>query len=323
MEYPIDGILLVDKDEGETSYDVVKKVKAFLGGGKVQKVGHAGTLDPFATGLLIILLGQGTKLSRHIMSGDKVYLATMRLGVETDTLDLTGRVVRTSNVPDLKQECIQDKAKSFLGVIEQMPPIYSAVKYKGRRSYRLARKGVEVDLKKKKVTIHSIRIHSVDLPDVTMEVKCSSGTYIRKLAADFGRELRSVSHLKSLRRLVSGSFEVQNTLRSREISNKHTPSVLMDKVIPLSAALPEMTEIEIGDCLATKVRHGYQPTWEELSKSLTLVDHQPRIVCGVENCKDGYIKLIRDGKLVAIMKGDKIDGTGRYKAKIERVFSFS
>ena len=307
MEYPIDGIILIDKDEGETSYDVVRKVKSSLGGGKIQRVGHAGTLDPFATGLLIILLGQGTKLSQHIMSGDKIYLAIMRLGVETDTLDLTGKVVRTSNVPDLKQEYIQDKAKGFIGFIEQVPPIYSAVKYKGTRAYRLARKGVEINLKKKTVTIYSIRIHSVDLPDITMEVKCSSGTYIRKLAADLGRELGSVSHLRSLRRLASGSFEVQNALNSKEISTKYAHCVLLDKLIPLRAALPEMREIEIEDLLAEKVRNGYRPTWEELTKGLSLTGHRSERVCGVENCKDGHVKLVMDGKLIAIVKVKKIE----------------
>ena len=320
MEYPIDGIILVDKNEGETSYDVVRKVKSSLGGGKVQKVGHAGTLDPFATGLLIILLGQGTKLSQHIMSGDKVYLATMRLGVETDTLDLTGKTVRTSNVPDLKQEYIQGKAKGFIGVIEQVPPVYSAVKYKGMRAYRLARKGVEVDLKKKTVTIYSIRIHSVDLPDVTMEVKCSSGTYIRKLAADLGRELGSVSHLKSLRRLASGSFTVQNALNSKEVSTKHTHCVLLDKVIPLRSALPEMREIEIEGLLAEKVRHGYQPAREELLRSLTLPDHQQERAYDVESYRDSHVKLVSDGKLVAIVRVKKIEDVGYDKVELVRVF---
>jgi len=320
MEYPIDGIILIDKDEGETSYDVVRKVKSSLGGGKVQKVGHAGTLDPFATGLLIILLGQGTKLSQHIMSGDKVYLATMRLGVETDTLDLTGKVVRTSNVPDLKQEYIQDKAKGFIGVTEQVPPIYSAVKYKGTRAYRLARKGVEVDLKKKTVTIYSVRIHSIDLPDVTMEVKCSSGTYIRKLAADLGRELGSVSYLKSLRRLASGSFAVKNALNSKEISTKHTHCVLLDKVIPLRSALPEMREVEIEDLLAEKVRHGYQPTREELPKGLILPDHRQERAYDVENHKESNVKLVNDGKLVAIVRVKRIEDAGYDKIELVRVF---
>lgn len=320
MEYPIDGIILIDKDEGETSYDVVRKVKSSLGGGKVQKVGHAGTLDPFATGLLIILLGQGTKLSQYIMSGDKVYLATMRLGVETDTLDLTGKVARTSNVPDLKREYIQDKAKGFIGVIEQVPPIYSAVKYKGTRAYRLARKGVEVDLKKKTVTIYSIRIHSGTCRMSPWRSKCSSGTYIRKLAADLGRELGFVSHLKSLRRLASGSFAVQNALNSKEISTKHAHCVLLDKVIPLRAALPEMREIEIEDLLAEKVRHGYQPTREELPKSLTLPDHRQERAYDVENHKESNVKLVSDGKLVAIVRVKKIEDAGYDKIELVRVF---
>ena len=183
MGHRIDGILLVNKIKGETSHDVVKKVKAAFGL-KNCKVGHAGTLDPFATGLLIILLGQGTKLSRFIMSEDKVYRGTMRLGVETDTLDCTGSVVHKVTVSELGIEQIREKARQFVGEIEQLPPVYSAVKYKGTRAYKLARRGEEMSLKKRNVTVYSLRILSVDLPDVTMEVRCSSGTYIRSLAAD-------------------------------------------------------------------------------------------------------------------------------------------
>jgi len=320
MEYLIDGIVLIDKDENETSYDVVRKVKDSLGRGKAQKVGHAGTLDPFATGLLIVLLGQGTRLSQHIMSGDKVYLATMRLGIETDTLDFTGRVSRISKVPDLKYKYIQDKVKGFIGVIEQVPPIYSAVKYQGTRAYKLARKGIKVDLRKKTVTIYSIRIHTVNLPDITMEVKCSGGTYIRKLAADLGRELGTVSHLKSLKRLSSGSFEVEDALPSKEISTKQTRGVLLNKVISLRDALPEMREIEIEDLFAEKVRHGYRPTWEELTKSLNITGHRPERVCDVENYKDGHVKLVMGGELIAIVKVKKIEDTGYDKVKSVKVF---
>jgi tRNA pseudouridine55 synthase len=310
LEHPTDGILLIDKGEGETSYEVVKKVKSALGGSKVRKVGHAGTLDPFATGLLIILLGQGTKLSPFIMSGSKVYHATMRLGVETDTLDLTGRVIRTSTVPDLSPDYIQEKAQGFVGDIEQAPPIYSAVKYRGTRAYKLARRGLEVVLKKRKVTIHSLRVVSIALPDVTMEVKCSSGTYIRSLAADLGSELGPGAHLSSLRRLASSSFEAQNALSSKEISTEKNHCVIWDRVIPLRAALPDMREIEVEHFLAEKVRHGDQPALEGLAKGLNLA-----------GCEGGYVKLVRNGELVAIVKANKNRGSDHDNLRIARVFS--
>jgi len=310
LENPTDGILLIDKDVGETSYEVVKKVKSALGGLKVRKVGHAGTLDPFATGLLIILLGQGTKLSPFTMSESKVYQATMRLGVETDTLDPTGRVICTSAVPDLSPDYIQEKARGFVGEIEQTPPIYSALKYQGTRAYKLARRGQGVELKKRKVTIHSLRIVSIGLPDVTMEVKCSSGTYIRSLAADLGSELGPGGHLKSLRRIASGSFEARNALSSKEISTERNHCVLRERVIPLRAALSSMREIEVEPSVAEKVRHGYQPALEGLDKSLSLA-----------GCEDRYIKLVRDDELVAIVKVNKNGGGGYDNLEIERVFS--
>ena len=310
MEHPTDGILLIDKEGGETSYSVVNEVKSALSRLKIRKVGHAGTLDPFATGLLIILLGQGAKLSRFIMSESKLYRATMSLGVETDTLDPTGRAVRTSTVPDLSPEYIQEKAQGFIGSIEQVPPIYSAVKYKGTRAYKLARRGLDVDLKKRTVTVHSLRILSVDLPDVTMEVRCSSGTYIRSLAADLGRELGPGGHLKSLRRLASGPFKVQNALRSGEISNIAAHSSLCERVIPLRGAIPNMCEIEVEEQLRKKVRHGYQPAWEELAEGL----------CSA-GCEDRHVKLVRDGDLVAIAKVKNSKGIGHGKVRIVRVFS--
>jgi tRNA pseudouridine55 synthase len=310
MGHQIDGILPVDKTEGETSHDVVKKVKSALGL-KGCKVGHAGTLDPFATGLLIILLGQGTKLSRFIMSQDKVYLGTMRLGVETDTLDCTGSVVCTGIVPELGIEQIRDKARQFVGEIEQSPPIYSALRYKGTRAYKLARRGEEICLKKRNVTVYSLTIYSVDLPDVTMGVKCSSGTYIRSLAADLGKCLGPGGHLTSLRRLASGTFKSEDALSSGEllIKDRERFSVLRDKVIPLRAALPGMQEINVRDLLAKKVRHGYQPVLEDFAGEWDMA--------GFEDCN---VKLVRDGELVAIMKANKSEGVDHGKIRIERVF---
>lgn len=309
MGSPTDGILLVDKDEGETSADVVRKIKSSFKGSKGLKVGHAGTLDPFASGLLIILLGQGTKLSRFIMSGNKVYLATMRLGIETDTLDLTGMVTHSRVVPDFSLEYIRKTAHEFVGNIEQVTPAYSAVKYKGMRSYDLARKGIKVDLKKRRIIVHRLNILSVSLPDVTFEVKCSSGTYIRALACDLGRRLGTGGHLRSLRRLSSGSFDIQDAVCSKNISAVCLGPGLREKIIPLKEALHEMPVIEVDDLLAEKVRHGYQPDMSELHDLM-----RPACV-GDEN-----VKLLKNGELVAIVKMAGREMSGHDKAKIERVF---
>ncbi len=307
MTYQTDGILLIDKNEGESSYDVVRKVKSAL---KIQKVGHAGTLDPFATGLLIILLGRGTKLSPFIMSDNKVYLATMRLGVVTDTLDPTGRIVRENPVPDLSLEDIRKKAEGFVGHIEQTPPDYSAVKYRGTRSYKLARRGQEVSLKKRTVMIFSLRIISVDLPDVTLEVKCSSGTYVRSLAADLGETLGPGGHLKSLRRLACGSFVIQDALNSKEILCEDNRRLFQDEVIPLRASLPHMREVVVGRSIAEKVKHGFQPALEGLDDGLDLAD-----------CEGTHLKLVSNSELVAVMKVNKSRRGGHGRLDIARVFS--
>jgi len=312
MGCSIDGILLIDKEEGETSYGVVKKVRFALAGLGVKKVGHAGTLDPFATGLLIILSGQGTKLSPFIMSESKIYLATIRLGIETDTMDPTGQVIRTSSVPVLNPQQIQEKANGLVGRREQVPPRYSAVKYKGKRAYKLARKGIEFDLKSRKITVHSISVLSVDLPHVTMEVRCSGGTYVRSLAAELGGILGSGAHLKSLRRLGSGSFEVRNALNSKEISASVGGHPLGDRIIPLSAALPNMMEFEVGRDLAEKVRHGYQPAWEEL-KEVSDFD-------GSKGSGDGRLKFVKDGELLAIVNIEHGKGSDHPIPRLERVF---
>jgi len=314
MEHAADGIILTDKGDGETSHGVVKKVKALFRGGTPVKVGHAGTLDPFATGLLIILLGQGTKLSQFIMSGEKVYVATVELGVETDTLDPTGKVLRTSRVPELGPEFIRERAERFVGKILQVPPAYSAIRYKGTRAYKLARSGQDIDLKAREVVVHSLHILAIDLPQITMRIRCSSGTYIRSLAADFGRDLGPGGHLRSLRRLKSGPFDVEDALLSSEIAEKGE-GFLSKRVLTNRDALPDMGEIIINAALAEKVRHGYQPVWEELIAGL---DRKPGIQPDPHN---GCIKLISDNKLVAIIKINLENEDSRVRAKLERVFS--
>jgi len=303
----IDGILLIDKHEGETSYGVVKKARRLL---KIRKAGHAGTLDPFATGLLIILLGQGTKLSRFLMAGKKTYLATVKLGLETDTLDSTGREVRVHAVPELTLKQIQETAARFVGDIEQVPPAYSAVKYEGQRAYKLARKGVFVNLRSKAVTVYSFDVLSVQLPDVQVKVTCSSGTYIRSLAADLARALGSGGHLIALRRMSSGLFNVQNALSSAAISPKQGRAFLVDKIIPLRGALPGMCEMAVGEEIAKKIRRGHQPSWSELNAGFPIA-----------GCEGGYVKLVRENELVAVARMQESREVGAGSLWLERVFS--
>jgi tRNA pseudouridine55 synthase len=282
-----DGIILIDKEEGMTSFDVVKAIRRLL---TVKKVGHAGTLDPFATGLLIVLLGQGTKLSNYLVAGDKVYQATMRLGVETDTQDLTGGVVKRCLVPEFEPEFIKKIAHKFVGEIEQVPPLFSAVNYRGKRAYELARKGIKMDLQKRRVEVHSLEITSIDLPDVTMKVTCSRGTYVRSLAADLGRELGPGAHLKSLRRFCSGLFSVKDALSLKKVEHLSRDRIVPESIIPLHKALPDMRQAKVEGSMAQRIRNGHQPGCDEVA------------MADLPRSFEGYMKLVEGEGLVAIAK---------------------
>ena len=305
MGKPYDGVILIDKEGGRTSFDVVRQVRRFSG---IKKVGHAGTLDPFATGLLIVMLGEGTKLSSYLTAGEKTYQATMRLGVETDTLDLTGELVKRSEVPELGPRLLRQAAREFVGEIEQIPPQFSAVNYNGRRAYSFAREGIRIDLQKRKVRIRSLEITSVNLPDVAISVACSSGTYIRSLAADLGRRLGPGAHLTSLRRLKSGTFDVRDALGLKELESLSKDSVFQGNVIPLFEALPDMLEIRVDDLMARKIRNGYQPLWKDVMRS------------DFPDFFEGYLKLTERQEFVAIGKAEFSQGKRKTSFKIVRVF---
>ncbi len=205
----VNGILLVDKPSGLTSFRVVSEIKRHF---NLKKVGHGGTLDPFATGLLIILINRGTKLGQTFLEDDKEYEGTIVLGVKTDTYDIEGKVV-SSTEAKTDNQAIKAAVKSFKGNIEQVPPIYSAVKVNGKRAYKLARKGEDIKLKKRDVVIHSIEVTDINEgihPLVDFKVKVSKGTYIRSLAHDIGERLGVGAHLKNLRRLSSGEFNLKD-----------------------------------------------------------------------------------------------------------------
>jgi tRNA pseudouridine55 synthase len=270
-----DGVLLVDKEEGETSFAVVRKVKKLL---RVSKVGHAGTLDPFATGLLLVLIGQGTKLSPYLMAGDKTYLGTLTLGIETDTLDRTGRVTSVKPVPELAPELVRDKVKAFVGETEQTPPSFSALKVQGKRAYSLARKGLPVALEKRRVRIEEWSILSLDLPDVGFRVVCSSGTYVRSLAADLGKALGVGAHLKALRRTAVGPYRVEDALGSGDMGS--ASETVYARIISMRDALPHLPEVQVDATTALRVRRGYQPAWEDLGKKAPFSQKDVKLVSG-------------------------------------------
>ena len=226
---PFDGALLVDKPAGPTSHDVVEIVRSQFG---IPKVGHAGTLDPAATGLLILLLGRGTKLSEKLMADDKVYAGWMRLGETTDSYDADGKVTASAPVPPLDVEKMNAAAESFVGDQMQTPPMVSAVKKDGVPLYKLARKGIEVPREPRLVHIYNLRFSAYEEPYAAFRVACTKGTYVRSLAHDLGQKLGCGAHLATLRRVVSGRFDVADAVEFEQLL-KMSRAELEKRVIPI------------------------------------------------------------------------------------------
>ena len=224
----LDGALLVDKPTGPTSHDLVDRVRRQFG---LKKVGHAGTLDPNATGLLILLLGRGTKLSDKLMSADKVYEGTMKFGEATNSFDADGEVTATAAVPPLTVEQLNEAAAVYVGDLLQTPPMVSAAKVGGVPLYKLARKGVEVERKPRLVHIYSFRFSEYQPPIGTFRVACTKGTYVRSLTHDLGQRLGCGAHLATLRRTASGRFDVRDALPFAQVLELR-PSELAARVIP-------------------------------------------------------------------------------------------
>lgn len=213
----MDGILVINKPAGITSHDVVDAVRRRF---NIKRVGHAGTLDPMAIGVLIILIGKATKSSIRFMHEDKEYVATLFLGKQTDTQDSSGRVIGERSIDRLDIDSVKKALNSFLGEIEQIPPMASAKKYKGKKLYQLARKGKSIPRKPCRVKIHEIELLDLNLPEVLFRVRCSRGTYIRTLCEDIGKALGYPAHMSGLLRTASGRFSLEQARDLDTVSEK-------------------------------------------------------------------------------------------------------
>lgn len=231
----MNGILLIDKPAGMTSHDVVFRVRKILG---QKKVGHAGTLDPMATGILVILVGKATKLSDYLLNKEKRYTAGILLGQETDTYDLEGTILRQC-IPNVSQQNFIDVLKYFKGVQEQVPPMYSAIKQNGKKLYELARKGVEVQRQGRKIEILSLSLVSFDGKKAVVDVSCSKGTYIRSLAHDIGEKLGCGACLFSLRRTACGQFTEQMAVSLQQLETGSYPLLSTHSVLPFPSITVE------------------------------------------------------------------------------------
>ena len=222
----IDGILIIDKELGITSYDVIRKLKRILG--KEQKIGHAGTLDPFATGLLVILLGKATKMMNTFHTYGKTYLVEGELGYCTDTQDREGKVIKKDEIgiTPSRDEIETVIEKNFMGDITQIPPMYSAKKVEGRNAYDLAREGKEVILKPVNISVSQFEVYEYEYPILKCKIKCSTGTYIRTLIHDLGIKLGTYAITKELRRVTIGSFDVKEAVLSKDITEENRENIL-------------------------------------------------------------------------------------------------
>jgi tRNA pseudouridine55 synthase len=230
-----DGVLLVDKAEGMTSHDVVAMVRRRL---EIKKVGHCGTLDPIATGLLLLTLGRGTKIQDLLMSEDKEYVGTLTLGVSTSTQDREGEVIETKPVPALPEEQIRAAFDKFRGDFYQMPPMVSAIKHGGVPLYKLARQGKVVEREPRLVHVYRYAIDKIALPDIDFTVACSKGFYVRTYAHDIGEALGCGAHIKNLRRTKSGRFNLERAITVEEIRNA-PPQEILGRML----TLPEVSRM--------------------------------------------------------------------------------
>lgn len=234
----LDGILLLDKPMGCTSHDVVDRVRKKL---KMKRIGHAGTLDPLATGLLIILVGKATKASQYLISLDKEYEATMLLGQTTDSQDADGQIMTSQAVPNFSQDQIEVVLNSFLGDQYQLPPMFSAKKVNGVPLYKLARKGEEIERQPRFIRISKIHLNNFSSPQISFSTTCSKGTYIRTLTHDIGQKLSCGAYLIQLRRTATDKFKIDNAL-SLESFEQMNISDIRNTLIPIHKAVPSLLQ---------------------------------------------------------------------------------
>ncbi len=251
----VNSVILIDKLPGWTSFDTINELKKII---NVKKIGHSGTLDKFASGLLVICTGWATKLTAYFLNSEKRYIGTIQLGVTTDTCDPEGKIIEQRETGSLTHDSFRGIREKFTGEIEQMPPSYSALKISGRRASDLAREGKEISLSRRKINIRKLDILKIDLDNskITIDVTCSKGTYIRSLARDIGEFIGTGAYLEGLRRIVSGNFTIENAATIDEI--KKTDDILIKRnfLLKPEEALKDFSCIIVKDIIRKKILNG-------------------------------------------------------------------
>jgi tRNA pseudouridine55 synthase len=283
MKNVVSGVLVVDKPVGLTSHDVVQIIRRGTG---IRRAGHTGTLDPRASGVLVVLIGPAVRLSEYVSASDKRYQATIRLGSSTDTYDADGTVTEYAPWEGITEEQFNEVLQNFVGEIEQVPPPYSAVKLKGKKAYEIAREGEEVELEPRKINVYSLDVLEWAPPEAVVDVYCSSGTYVRSLANDLGKELGCGAHLIGLRRTKSGKFTLRDAIPLRRLQESFDGATWYRNLIPAAEALADWPMIELNADQVELVRHGHR-------------------VAGEENPKGWARGVSEQGDLVALLKYDE------------------
>jgi tRNA pseudouridine55 synthase len=292
----ISGVLVVDKPVGMTSHDVVDAVRRGTG---IRRAGHTGTLDPRASGVLVILIGPAVRLSEYVSASDKRYQAIIRLGSSTDTFDADGKFVRSDQPVNVTEEQFEKILKQFEGEITQTPPPYSAVKVNGRRAYDMARQGEEVELTPRKIQVHHLEVLEWAPPEVVVDVHCSSGTYVRSLANDMGNALGTGAYLVGLRRTKSGRFTLRDATPLRKLQEAFQAGNWYQYLIPAAEALADWPAVELNPDEVEEVRHGHRV-------KAAAGDSQPDLVRGVSAA----------GELIALMvPAAAEDGSAEWQPK--------
>ena len=304
----MDGFIVIDKPAGLTSHDIVARVRRILG---QKKAGHTGTLDPFATGVLPVAVGEGTKAIPFLDEAVKEYRAAMVLGATTDTQDCTGRVENEGDWTQLSAEAVRDVFDSYLGKSKQIPPMYSAVKQGGVPLYRLARKGYEVEREPREIEIYSLMIDQMDLPRIEFTVSCSRGTYVRTLAHDMGERLGCGAHLAALRRTLSGPFDLSRAVTLEELTRLKEEGGADSLLLAPNAALGHLPQIELSDDEVRKVYCGVSPHCGGRCENFSPL-HK----------KGKKVRLVQNGKLLAVAEiGLAASGDGNKSLRLIRVFN--
>jgi len=284
----MDGVLVINKPKGYSSHDIVNIVKRECN--KISpekiKVGHAGTLDPNATGVLPILIGKGTKISKYLIEHNKTYIAELVLGKKTTTADIEGEIIEEKEIPLLNLEDVQKIFKSFLGKQKQTPPVYSAIKVNGKKAYEYARSGKEIEIEERDIEIYDIRLISFNKNKMLFEVNCSKGTYIRTLCEDIAEKMGTVGYMSNLNRTKVNEFNIENVIELEQI--KENPNIILEKIINIEEIFKNIRKIELDNYKKKLFLNGVKLRNYDGEEVVKIYNNN--IFLGVGIIKDGTLK---------------------------------